>query len=213
MAMAMQEIGGSGTETDVLLLFLNLPHGNALKNCTFHKLEDKMGKVIRSICAQSIEDALNEEIRLQLVKEERECDYEKMKRGEKIERVKLTVLYDMGWSKRSSGTRYDSKSGHAFVIGALSKKVVGMRVLSKECTLCKIAQQNTKPVVKHECPANYVGSSKSMEVQAIYEMVLQAWKSNVYYIGTIVSDNDTTMKAQLKHSYKDMIEAGIMQPE
>ena len=29
-------------------------------------------------------------------------------------KVKLTVTYDMGWQKRSSGRRYDSSSGHAF---------------------------------------------------------------------------------------------------
>ena len=100
-----------------------------------------MGKVIRGISAQSIDDALNEEIHLQLIKEGREFDYDKMQRGEHIERVKLTVLYDMGWRKRSSGTRYDSKSGHAFTVGALSKKVISMKVLSKQCTLCKVAQR------------------------------------------------------------------------
>ena len=82
-----------------------------------------MGKVIRGISAQCINDALNEEIHLQLIKEGREFDYDKMQRGEHIERVKVTVLYDMGWSKRSRGTRYDSKSGHAFTVGALSKKI------------------------------------------------------------------------------------------
>ena len=39
-----------------------------------------------------------------------------MKQGEKIDSDHLTVTFDMGWSKRSNGTRYDSKSGHAFIM-------------------------------------------------------------------------------------------------
>ena len=36
-------------------------------------------------------------------------------------KVKLTVTYDMGCQKRSSGSRYDSCSGHSFIIGVRSK--------------------------------------------------------------------------------------------
>ena len=52
-----------------------------------------------------------------------------------------------------------------------------------------------------------------MEVQAIYKIVVEGWNSNVYFIGTIVSDDDTTMKAQLKHSFKKLIEANQMRKE
>ena len=119
----------------------------------------------------------------------------------------------MGWSKRSSGTRYDSKLGHAFLVGALSKKIIGLRVLSKECGKCKMAQRMNTPVSKHKCPKNYEGPSKSMEVQAILELTIEAWESGIYAIGTIVSDDDTTMKAQLKHSYKQLIAANKMTNE
>ena len=53
--------------------------------------------------------------------------------------VKLTVTYDMGWQKRSSGRRYDSYSGHAFIIGGRSKGVIGMVVYSKACRKCDAA--------------------------------------------------------------------------
>ena len=33
-------------------------------------------------------------------------------------KVKLTMTYDMGWQKRSSGRRYDSSRGHALTIRA-----------------------------------------------------------------------------------------------
>ena len=47
LVMAMQEIGGCGTEADVVLSFLNLAHGATMKAVTFHKTEDKLGFVIR----------------------------------------------------------------------------------------------------------------------------------------------------------------------
>ena len=34
----------------------------------------------------------------------------------------------MGWNKRSSGNRYDSNSGHAFIIGGITKKYWHARV-------------------------------------------------------------------------------------
>ena len=45
-------------------------------------------------------------------------------------KVKFTVIDDMGWQKISSGKRYDSSSGHALVIGGRSKGVVRMVLYS-----------------------------------------------------------------------------------
>ena len=55
-------------------------------------------------------------------------------------KVKLTVTYDMGWQKRSSGRRYDSSSGHAFIIGARIKGIIGMVLYSKACRKCDAAE-------------------------------------------------------------------------
>ena len=46
-------------------------------------------------------------------------------------KVKLTVTHDMGWHKRSSGRRYDSSSGNAFVIGGISNGTIGIVLYSK----------------------------------------------------------------------------------
>ena len=54
-------------------------------------------------------------------------------------KVKLTVTYDMGWQKISSGRIYDSSSGHAFIIGARSKGIIGMVLYSKACRKCDSA--------------------------------------------------------------------------
>ena len=70
-----------------------------------------------------------------------------------------------------------------------------MKVLSKEYSLCKAARRHNKPVGKHKCQKNYSGSSKSMEIQATLKMKMEAWESESHASGTIVSDNDTTMKS------------------
>ena len=76
----------------------------------------------------AIEEALQEEIKDTIERNNQSygewCAHiDKEKNNNK---VKLTVTYNMAWKKRSSGRRYDSSSGHAFVIGARSKGVIGM---------------------------------------------------------------------------------------
>ena len=105
----MQKIGGYDTDVDTVCSFLNLLHGSTFKNCTFCNIEDKPGNIIQNIAGQSIKYTLEKENSLQLKKDRREGNYEKMKCGEKIDRINLTVLFDMGWNKHVSGTRYDSK--------------------------------------------------------------------------------------------------------
>ena len=55
------------------------------------------------------------------------------------------------------------------------------------------------PVCKHECIANYTGSSKGMESFAIVEMVKMA-PSHGFVVGWLVSDDDSTMRAHLHHA-------------
>ena len=66
-------------------------------------------------------------------------------------KVKLTVTYDMGWQKISSGRRYDSSSGHAFIIGARSKGIIRMVLYSKACQNCDAAEKRGEEAEEHEC--------------------------------------------------------------
>ena len=56
-------------------------------------------------------------------------------------KVKLTVTYDMGWQKISSGRRYDSSSGHAFIIGVRSKGIIRMVLYLKAFRKCDAAEK------------------------------------------------------------------------
>ena len=97
--MAMQEIGGGGSKTDVLLSFLNLPNGHAFKKHTFHRIEDKLGDTIEKVTQQSMKDALAEEIRLQLIEDDREGDLKKWQAGEKINRVFCLARFYEEWNQ------------------------------------------------------------------------------------------------------------------
>ena len=119
----------------------------------------------------------------------------------------------MGWNKRSSGHKYDSISGHGFLMGGLNKKVLNHRSLSKCCTICSKAQKQGVPAKGHECPKNHDGSSKSMETEAIYQMVLEATRDQGFTVATIISDDDSTMKSNLKWSYKELVNANKMKIE
>ena len=56
-------------------------------------------------------------------------------------KVKLTVTYDMGWKKRSSGRRYDSSSGHAFIIGGRSKGIIEIVLYFKAFSKCDTTEK------------------------------------------------------------------------
>ena len=65
----------------------------------------------------------------------------------------------------SSGCRYDSYRGHAFIIGGRSKGIIGIFLYSKA------AEKRVEEAEEHECPKNFELSSKSMEASAILNMV------------------------------------------
>ena len=108
----------------------------------------------------------------------------------------------MGWQKRSSGRRYASSSGHAFIIGARSKGIIGMVLYSKACQKCAPADKSGEEGEEHECPKNFEGILKSMEASAILKMVEDAFYNCFFIIDVIVRNDDRTMQDVLKHPSK-----------
>jgi len=49
-----------------------------------------------------------------------------------------------------------------------------------------------------------------MECEAIYQMVKESFYDHGYTCGVIVSDDDSTMKSNLKHNFAEKIENGLM---
>ena len=97
----------------------------------------------------------------------------------------------MGWQIRSSGRRYDSSSGYAFIIGGRSKGIIGMFLYSKAYRNCDAAENRGEEAEEHEYSNNFEGSSKSMEASAILKMVEDALYNGLFTIDVIVADNDS----------------------
>ena len=78
-------------------------------------------------------------------------------------KISLAASLDMGWQKRSSRNKYDSKSAHMFLIGLRLGKPIGYQCVSVACRTCENAKKNNREASHHFCPCNYEGSAKSME--------------------------------------------------
>ena len=227
--LGLQQIGAGASDSGIVITYLNLPNAASFKSKSFNRIESCIRPTVKELTQQSIECALKDEIKQTIIAEQppraKISLLEKFKQ-ETVEKeeVPLTVCYDMGWNKRSSGTRYDSVSGHGLMIGAYTKKVIGYKSLSKECSVClklmrKLGEKKhdnlpegedeEKPEA-HECVKNHQGSSKSMECEAILELVKEAYFERNFVVGTIVADDDTTMKKILRHDYKDMVRRGVL---
>ena len=107
----------------------------------------------------------------------------------------LGVTYDMGWQKRSSGRRYDSNSGHGFIVGTVTRKPVAMALKSKFCRICVLS-----PDVEHDCTVNDAGSASSMEPSALVDMAHSLFDNQKVVIEHVKTDNDSPMRSNLQWS-------------
>ena len=105
----------------------------------------------------------------------------------------------MGRQKRSSSRRYDSSSGHAFIIGGRSKGIIVMVLYSKACQKCYATKKRGEEAEEHEFPKNFKGGSKRMEDYVILKMVEDAFYNCFFIIYVIVGNDDSSMLAVLKH--------------
>ena len=129
--------------------------------------------------------------------------------------VRVPVCIDMGWSKRSSGRRYDSNAGLESAIGGRSKRLLDYIVMQKDCHACRaVRRKGQVPTAsmkaRHDCRENHHGrSSKSMEARAA---VMLQYRLNQRFVtmcdrtgrplsavmDPVVSDDDAAARAQLR---------------
>ena len=65
---------------------------------------------------------------------------------------------------------------------------------------CDSAEKKGEEAEEHECPKNFEGSSKHMQASAILKMLEDAYYNRFFIIDVIVSDDDSTMRAGIKHT-------------
>ena len=185
-------------------------------------------KAIIKVVDEIIRESLNEEVAL-TIKEKLKGKYtdseidkliKKKHAGsitgiDEVDNVRISISFDMGWQKKGTGHTYDSNSGHAYYIGVRSGKVVAMIVYSKKCTTCDIAlAMGEEPMDHDDCVRNYkTGSSKAMEATAALELIINLDGQGIS-VEFIVSDDDSTMRAHLKHigSDKGKLPIGVFEP-
>ena len=86
--------------------------------------------------------------------EAQDTNYDEWNIQQELEKfiVKLTVSYDVGWQKRSSGNKFDSLSSHAFMIGSRTRKITNCVVNSKMCATCIECELRNVEHKQHNCP-------------------------------------------------------------
>ena len=194
-------IGNGGSDLSDFSAILDLPQASSFGYRPFNRIESNIGENLREIAEQAMKEALDEEIKLTL--EEQGIDFKQWqeKTIQEKEQVLLTVSFDTGWQKRLSGNKYDSLSGHAFMIGARSRKIIQCVVSSKMCATCLDSEESKNEPKSHVCPRQYTGSSKAMESDAALEAYenLFELKKGIVAINFIIAAEDSSMRSYLKH--------------
>jgi hypothetical protein len=121
-------------------------------------------------------------------------------------RYALDVASDMHWDKR--GRRYDSLSGCSVSVGLRADLPLGIEPLSSVCIKCK----NETPHDGTVCPKNYHGFSKGMQAHGAAKIVRRLFENEKHkcYVTHLVTDNDSSVRKILTHSYKELIAASGM---
>jgi hypothetical protein len=82
----------------------------------------------------------------------------------------------------------------------LSNLPIGLAILNKHCRVCSSLSAE---LVEHECHANFEGSSGAMESAALVKLAHGLLDEMNVLFGTVVADDDSSMRAQMKWSNAD----------
>ena len=110
--------GVGGGDLDAMAVLFDLHNGRNLTR-NFSRHQEVAGESIRDYIIQEMELSLEMELKVTIMHKESKEYYDEWVKIEKKEKKKLglTVLYDMGCQRRSSGDNYASLPGHGFLIG------------------------------------------------------------------------------------------------
>jgi len=189
-----------------------------------------MTKHIMKVAEDEMRGALNEEIEATIRdKLDGKMDDEEIENAVKawfekdetnipdeVKKIGITVSYDMGWQKRSTGRVYDSISGHGYLIGCRTGKILGMQVRQTKCKKCQAQNSNGTPAATHDCMVNWDGDSGAMEAAVAMDLIVAVHDKmdSRVYCETLVSDDDSTMRSHLQHSENGgKLDNSIPQPD
>ena len=96
-----------------------------------------------------------------------------------------------------SSKDYNSLSGHAFVIGCRTGKVLRCGVLQKQCSTCNSYRKRDLPIPDHEYNINDDGSSGRMEALLCKELIEDISTQIIgrVLVGQVVSGDDSILRS------------------
>jgi hypothetical protein len=189
MYLATQQCGGGRHEGQVLGGMMGI-HPSALRK-QWNTISEKIGLDIIELGREVMET--NREIEKQL---------SPMIDG----KYGISITGDARWDKRSSGRNYSSISGCAVTVGCRSQLVWDIEAMSNKCIKCLRGIDHDNEV----CPKNVECSAKAMEAIGSSRIVLRLFESGDCVVVEYVSDDDSSTKKILRHSYADQLEKGII---
>jgi hypothetical protein len=155
------------------------------------KVAEKIGKVLIEVGEEILEENLHIKCKLSPLGID----------GRKA----LDVASDTRWDKRGSSRRYDSLSGCSVAFGLRSGLPIGIEAMSSVCIKCTKGTEHDPEI----CPKNYTGSSKGMEAAGAARIACRLFLNdkNKCYIAHLVTDDDSSVRKILTHSYQELIDA------
>jgi hypothetical protein len=135
----------------ILGFLMSLPNNTTMEGRSFGIIEERIGPQIRSLTQQILVENLADEVKATKCFDD-EADFERWKAAttdksitiHKSKYAKLRVSYDMAWQQRNSGNRYASPSGHALLMGGITRRPVHLVIKSKICNFCNTWKKKNK---------------------------------------------------------------------
>ena len=200
MAILLPFITGVGPgEMETILSMFSLPNSQNYRNTIFRWQPFVCTKIIE-ISDREMQYAMAEEIKATIIAEQDEEYYESWinKPADQREKIGLVVSYDMGWQKRASGNSYSSKSGHAFVVGMQTKRIIDCVVFSTNCKKCEY-----KPVEKKK-KKNGGGNVDPIEEGCQDEDESGLWTSSISTIqASTLADDGAVAETTIRTSQQE----------
>ena len=176
IASAMLHTGFGSTTTGRFFNAIGVP---ALTSKNLKSREREIGVHFQNIASESCKQSLQEE-------------------AEKNDGI--VASFDAGWQSRGSARAYNSKSGHAALIGTSTGKIINYAVRNRNCKQCEV-----NPLKEHDCRCNWGGSAKAMEADIAVELVNKTLSAG-HQIKAIVADEDSSTMAKIRSNGHHTIE-------
>ena len=111
----------------------------------------------------------------------------------------------MGWPTKCLGKVYNSNTGFLAFCEAYTKGALMTTILCRRYRVCKNAKLKHTPPNKHDCVQNWSTdqSSKSMKHASILDQAINAPTSRGFVMDWIILDDNSVMRAHIKHKKSD----------